>query len=120
MELMAQRRPDVPGPVLGGVILLGMTYRVGPKGQVVIPKPIRDRIGISPGDEVVVEQEGREVRIRLQADDAQARLERIRALRGISAGSPDLAGFEADKREERERERRKESEREQRLTRRSE
>jgi len=35
------------------VILLGMTSRVGPKGQVVIPKAFRDELGIGPGDEVV-------------------------------------------------------------------
>ncbi len=113
METMVQRRPGVSGPVLGGVILFGMTYKVGPKGQVVIPKPIRDRLGISPGDEVVVEQEGREVRIRLQADDIEARRKRIRALRGISADTPGLPGFEADKQEEREREQRRDRELEQ-------
>jgi len=31
-----------------------MTVRVGPKGQVVIPKPIRDRLGIHAGAEVDV------------------------------------------------------------------
>jgi AbrB family looped-hinge helix DNA binding protein len=118
MEITAQRRRGVPDPVLGGVILLGMTYKVGPKGQVVIPKSIRDRLGISPGDEVVVEQEGRGVRIRLQADDVEARRERIRALRGISAGTPGLPGLEADKRKEREREERKEREFEERPVRR--
>lgn len=95
-----------------------MTYKVGPKGQVVIPKPIRDRLGISPGDEVVVEQAGKEVRIRRQADDAEARRNRIQALRGISADAPGLPGFEVDKRKEREREERKEREREERLVRR--
>jgi AbrB family looped-hinge helix DNA binding protein len=29
-----------------------MTYRVGPKGQVVIPKKLRNEFGIEPGDEV--------------------------------------------------------------------
>jgi len=40
-----------------------MTSKVGPKGQVVIPKPIRDNLGIRPGDRVVVDQDGRDVRI---------------------------------------------------------
>lgn len=36
-----------------------MTSKVGPKGQVVIPKPIRDRLGLRPGDSVVfVPEEG--------------------------------------------------------------
>lgn len=108
-DVTTKRLPEVSGPALNGVILSGMTYKVGPKGQVVIPKPIRDRLGISPGDEVVVEQDGREVRVRLQADDAEARRKRIRALRGIWAGIPGLStkDLEADRREEREREERK-------------
>jgi AbrB family looped-hinge helix DNA binding protein len=113
METVAQLHPAPARPVPGAVILMSMTYKVGPKGQVVIPKAIRDRLGISTGDEVVVEQDGREVRIRLQADDAEARRERLRALRGISAETPGLPGFEAGKREEREREQRKDRELEQ-------
>ena len=41
-----------------------MTHKVGPKGQVVLPKAVRDRLGIRPGDEVLVEDDGDEVRIR--------------------------------------------------------
>jgi AbrB family looped-hinge helix DNA binding protein len=41
-----------------------MTVRVGPKGQVVIPRRVRDALGINPGDEVVVEDAGGEARIR--------------------------------------------------------
>ena len=32
--------------------------RVGSKGQIVIPKEIRDRVSLHPGDEVVVELHG--------------------------------------------------------------
>jgi AbrB family looped-hinge helix DNA binding protein len=32
-----------------------MTYKVGPKGQVVLPKRIRELLGIEPGDDVTVE-----------------------------------------------------------------
>ena len=41
----------------------GVTSKVGPKGQVVIPKPIRDNLGIRPGDRVVIGQDGSDVRI---------------------------------------------------------
>lgn len=41
-----------------------MTYRVGPKGQVVIPKAIRARLGIEPGDEVEVEERDGDVWVR--------------------------------------------------------
>ena len=40
-----------------------MTSKVGPKGQVVIPKELRDRVGIHPGDEVAFTLEDGGVRV---------------------------------------------------------
>ena len=40
-----------------------MTHKVGPKGQVVVPKRIRERLGIHPGDEVIVEEQEGHVEI---------------------------------------------------------
>ena len=37
------------------------TKNVGPKGQVVIPKRIRDSLGLKPGVEVTIELRGEEV-----------------------------------------------------------
>lgn len=36
----------------------GMTSRIGAKGQVVIPKELRDRAGLHPGSEVEFELRG--------------------------------------------------------------
>ena len=41
-----------------------MTHRVGPKGQVVIPKSLRDELGIEPGDEVTFWRDGDHVVVR--------------------------------------------------------
>lgn len=65
----------------------GMTHKVGIKGQVVIPKAIRDQIGIQPGDEVTFEPNGSEVRVRRVEDDPARRAADIKALRGIWAGA---------------------------------
>jgi len=40
-----------------------MTQRVGAKGQVVIPKDMRDQVGLQPGAEVEFELDGDTVRI---------------------------------------------------------
>jgi AbrB family looped-hinge helix DNA binding protein len=46
------------------VILAGMTHLVDAKGQVVIPKELRDELGIEPGDEVTFWREGDHVAVR--------------------------------------------------------
>ncbi len=56
-----------------------MTTKVGPKGQVVIPKPLRDRLGISPGDEVVFWLEDDDLHLK--------RATPSRSLRGRFSGS---------------------------------
>jgi AbrB family looped-hinge helix DNA binding protein len=72
--------------------------RVGPKGQVVIPKHIRDAIGIAPGDDVIVEAAGGEARVRpLRAG--------VAVLRGaVPPSGVGMADWEREKRRERERE----------------
>jgi len=76
---------------------------------VVIPKAIRDQIGIEPGDEVAFEADDMEVRIRRSADDPTARERDIRALRGAWADMPGggTGDLIAERRKEREREERK-------------
>jgi AbrB family looped-hinge helix DNA binding protein len=74
-----------------------MTYKVGPKGQVVIPKEIRDALGIRPGDEVIVERSGEAVRVRRARDAAEL----LGLLAHLPVTSDDLL---AARRAERERE----------------
>lgn len=72
-----------------------MTSRVGPKGQVVIPKALRDRLGIAPGDEVD-----------FAIDDDSVRVAPVRgraSLRGSLAGLGLVAALESDRRAERDR-----------------
>lgn len=86
-----------------------MTHKVGIKGQVVIPKAIREQIGIEPGDEVAFEPDGREVRVRRVVDDPQARARDIGSLRGAWADAPGSGTeeLEEERRKERELEERK-------------
>ena len=46
-----------------------MTARMGTKGQVVIPKAIRDRVGLHPGDEVDFDLRDDEVIVRLSRSE---------------------------------------------------
>lgn len=84
-----------------------MTHRVGAKGQVVIPKPIRDELGIEPGDEVVFETDGKDVRVRRREDDVRARRAAIDALRGILPDGASTDDLLEERRRERELEERK-------------
>ena len=68
-----------------------MTQRVGVKGQVVIPKEIRDAVGLQPGTEVDFERDGGAVRV-LPAGAAATR-----GLRGRYGGSGLAAALLADR-----------------------
>jgi AbrB family looped-hinge helix DNA binding protein len=70
-----------------------MTHRVGVKGQVVIPKEIRERLGIEPGDEVAFDEDGSCVRV--------IPLRPAATLRGRFAHSGMTARLEADRHAER-------------------
>jgi AbrB family looped-hinge helix DNA binding protein len=83
----------------------GATYKMGPKGQVVIPKQIRDRLHMEPGDRLLVQEAEDEVRIRKAVAGPAERRAIVASLRGALAGGPSLtAGLEAERRLERERE----------------
>jgi AbrB family looped-hinge helix DNA binding protein len=68
-----------------------MTQRVGAKGQVVIPKGIRDELGLKPGSEVDFERDGDGVRI------LPAGVAATRGLRGRYASSGMAAALIEDR-----------------------
>ena len=76
-----------------------MTSKVGPKGQVVIPKPFRDALGIEPGDEVIFWQEGDELHLR--------RYRPLKTLRGLLKGTDALELLIAERRRDNEKEERR-------------
>lgn len=93
----ASRAPARAGYTAG---MTESTAKVGPKGQVVIPKRIRDELGIRTGERVAVAREGAEVRVRriLSLDELQG------IFAGTSAGTKNL---EREHREEIRREERR-------------
>lgn len=72
-----------------------MTHRVGAKGQVVIPKELRDQLGIEPGDEINFWLHDDHVALR-PADHR-------RPLRGRFRGTPLVRELERERAAERER-----------------
>ncbi len=68
-----------------------MTQRVGAKGQVVIPKPLRDELGLQPGAEVEFELDGDGVRV------VPAGVTAIEGLRGRYRSSGLAAALLADR-----------------------
>ncbi len=71
----------------------GMTQRVGAKGQVVIPKELRERTGLGPGADVSFEP--------LEDGVVVRRADRRSTLRGKFSGSGMAARLLEDRRHER-------------------
>ena len=57
--------------------MLEIRMRVGPKGQVVIPKVLRDAFKIGPGTEVTFSMEGERIVMRATRTDSADVLERL-------------------------------------------
>jgi AbrB family looped-hinge helix DNA binding protein len=76
---------------------------VSTKGQLVIPAAIREQLGIRPGTRVALRVEGGQMI--LDPQSLEAKLRRIRATRGYTAGGPSGTDILLeDRRIERERE----------------
>lgn len=80
-----------------------MTHKVGPKGQVVLPKDMRDELGIAPGDEVMFDRSDDRIVVR----KARTKDEILNELQGCMAGSALLEDYMKEKQLDREREIRK-------------
>lgn len=72
--------------------------RVTEKGQVTIPKDVRDHLGLKPGSEVdFIVSDGVVTLVSLEGDEAaKRRAESIRAWADRAAGTMDLGGMTTD------------------------
>ena len=77
------------------MVILKMKMKVGPKGQVVIPKEIRDEKNIVPGDELVAELSDKGILIEKPTRDIIADFERI-AKSGKSIDKIDPHAYEEE------------------------
>jgi AbrB family looped-hinge helix DNA binding protein len=68
--------------------MLRLKAKIGPKGQAVIPKPIRDELGIRPGDEVYFSLHQGHAHI--EAEDPGDRLDRFFVSLPTLPGTSDL------------------------------
>jgi AbrB family looped-hinge helix DNA binding protein len=75
--------------------------KMGPKGQVVIPKAVREKLDMRPGDEVVVDAVDGEARVRRNLGAS--------GLLGLLADGAGTADIEAEHREEIERDERRQA-----------
>lgn len=81
-----------------------MEATVAERGQITLPKPVRDALGLSKGTKLKVELDGGRIILRKEVDDALSRLrgrfkladgfastdEAMRAIRGHAPGDPYL------------------------------
>ena len=81
-----------------------MEATVAERGQITLPKAVRDALGLTKGTQLMVELDGSRIILRKNVDDAISRLrgrftldgfantdEAMRAIRGRAPGAPYLA-----------------------------
>ncbi len=84
-----------------------MITKLSSKGQLIIPKKIRQALDLKPGAEFNVELVGKEIILRPVMDEAELNTI-IQELRELAQGADLLADLEADRQWELEKERRRE------------
>ena len=61
--------------------MVSIKARVGPKGQIVIPKVLRDEYNISPGDDVIMREDHQAIVIEKPQDPVEALRELAKKLK---------------------------------------